>query len=442
MMILKFRFNKKWAPLSILGGIAILGCTQSANQFRLQPTTESVESGFDVGEEVVERESVPVDILWVIDNSASMASSQAKLKAGLAKFARKFFKSGTDIQIGVITTDAYLKDKMWEKFLLTPLAKSKKLPKDLFPNLSAELKSNQLLRTSSGNLESLIKSFEDGVSVGITGAPEERGFDSVRVFLELNEKSATAAHKLFRKNAKRIIVFLTDEDEQTVDPAEKGPEPYTVMVSGGEALPSQITTKCEPTVVEGVTLAPVTVCTKPELLLGVSAFKESLDSFFGKLDGGAGAAPGKFLIVSIVSKNLKTIQDLRVKAGDLEIAHTRGDRYVELATLAGDGSFSMDIGAEDYSEILEKIGLEVVKHSTTTKFVPVTRFKLDRIPAEGERFLVILLSTDGSSVELQETQYVLRKNTLTITDPALIAGLKKGDEIRVRYQPSTVHPAN
>src|SRR5690349_10254250 len=45
-----------------------------------------------------------VDILWVIDDSFSMGNEQARLAAGFESFAAELDDSGTDFQIGVVTT--------------------------------------------------------------------------------------------------------------------------------------------------------------------------------------------------------------------------------------------------------------------------------------------------------------------------------------------------
>jgi len=51
-------------------------------------------------------ESYKADVLFVIDNSCSMAEEQADLSANVTKFARALEGSDVDFQIGVITTDS------------------------------------------------------------------------------------------------------------------------------------------------------------------------------------------------------------------------------------------------------------------------------------------------------------------------------------------------
>jgi hypothetical protein len=105
------------ASFAVALALLAAGCTQSVpSQFKLLRAEDSAPAAFEVGEVVVEKHGAPVDILWVVDNSASMLTSQTKLKNGLAAFARDYLtKDGTDIQLAVITTDTYVANNAWEK---------------------------------------------------------------------------------------------------------------------------------------------------------------------------------------------------------------------------------------------------------------------------------------------------------------------------------------
>src|SRR5688572_20932239 len=48
-----------------------------------------------------------IDVLWVVDNSGSMQSSQADLKANMQSFTQEFWKKNIDFRMAVITTEAY-----------------------------------------------------------------------------------------------------------------------------------------------------------------------------------------------------------------------------------------------------------------------------------------------------------------------------------------------
>lgn len=455
----------KQKTLLILAAASILGCTQSApRQFKLLPAQQSVEAGFVVGEQVTERKASPVDILWVIDNSASMAPSQTKLKEGLASFAKTYFKGDTDIQLAVITTDAFLANALWEKYLETPITGRKETPRTYVnpksgrahsewgPNY-ARLSTSALMKTRVSSLSKLTREFESRVDVGTDGIYEEHGFDSVEQFMVDNEKSTDpSANKLFRKDSQRIIVFLSDENDQSMDASSVGPEPRKLLFSGSyyvgkdpvkasSILPAHFTIDCPTSEVEGKTLEAMSICVRPGLLTPIETVKNRFDTFFHELDGTSPGTSPNYTVVSIVNKDLKTIEYLRANSGEKAITHERGDRYIQLADMVGGGSFSMDIGSRNYAKVLEKIGLEVVKHSTVQVFAPQTEFKLERAPDQAERMVVTLERASGERLVLKKGQYSVTKNLVKITDPALIPVLKIGDRIYVNYQPSTVLPA-
>lgn len=452
-------------------------CTQSAS-FRLTPATDTLVAGDVTTQEVVERSGAPVDILWVIDNSGSMSSSQEKLRKGLSGFANRFLRAGTDIQMGVITTDAYVASDLWSKFLSTPVTGGTRTPRELqgargtrpaWGSESAKLQT--LIRTkSASSLPSLIAQFEREVVVGTQGMPEERGLNSVLQFLSDNESRSDFVNRLFRKGSQRVIVFLSDENDQSIEPSREGPEPRKLLFQGSSyvgtdvveanrLLPMQLTIECPSTVVQGVTFEPTSICTRPELQLPVAQFKSELESFFRRLDGMNGSA--NVMVASIVGKDAATIKALRDKSradqeerarrgnyrATIEISHDEGKRYLELADLMkressadtiGSGSFAMDIGAQDYTPILEKIGLEVERRSTVREYRVRDSFRLTRAPQSGELLVVTILISEGGSRVLQPSQFSVDGTVLKLTDSALLSSLKPGDRIQIRYQPSTV----
>ncbi len=461
---------------------AVMGCTQSVpSQFKLLPATDSDKAGSVIAELIEEKYGAKVDVLWVIDNSSSMKPSQVKLKNGLAQFAKKYLlKSGTDIQIGVITTDTYVANEAWEKYLATEIPGTNKTPlqfragalaaqrgeapgaRQWGPNY-AKLTGNDLMRTKGASLAQLTSTFRNRVSVGTMGMYEEQGFSSVSQFLADNEKG-NSSKKLFRKDSQRIIIFLSDEEDQSIAPENVGPEPRKLLYRGSyytekdpvaadKILPAQFTINCPGTTVDGVALAPMNVCNRPGLVIGVDRFKTSLDTFFKELDGSPMANPNYF-VAAIVAKDLSTIQSLRAVStekdsqGQPVITHERGNRYLELVSLVGNGSEAMDLGAEDYAPILDKIGLEIVNRSVKTIFKAQSKFKLERAPDTREKLEATLVKASGEQFVLTADQFKMIddngngvKNILEITDAKIISALQPGDRISVKYQPATVLPA-
>jgi hypothetical protein len=403
--------NSRNASLAVAVALLAAGCTQSVpSQFKLLRAEDSAPAAFEVGEVVVEKHGAPIDILWVVDNSASMLTSQTKLKNGLAAFARDYLtKDGTDIQLAVITTDTYVANNAWEKYLNTENPETKKTPLQVHaskePNQRqwgpdyAKISASALMSTKSKS--GLVSNFQSRVLVGTQGMYEEHGFDSVAQFIADNEKGSSA-NKLFRKGSQRIIIFLS----------------------------------------------AMTLCARPGTVEGVNVFKDQLDSFFRGLDGNPVGSPNYF-VTAIVGQDPKTIETLRRNTTEKNaetkltvITNEIGSRYLDLVNEAGNGSFAMDIGASDYSPILKKIGLEIEKRSVVKKTSPQTTFILDRAPDTREKLVVTVQTAGGRVFVLADSQYHVAANKLVITDKSLISVLQPGDRISVQYQPATVLPAS
>jgi hypothetical protein len=89
------------------------GCTgQIPDSFRLAQE-EELKNLQDV--------NTKVDILWVVDNSASMDVSQERLRQGFASFAATYMKPTWDIRMGIITTDSYLANNNYSAYWATVL---------------------------------------------------------------------------------------------------------------------------------------------------------------------------------------------------------------------------------------------------------------------------------------------------------------------------------
>jgi len=465
--------KKIYCGASILGVLSAgLGCTKSVpSQFSQNPATDTAPASITVSEDKVETVTRPVDILWVIDNSASMSTSQATLSKGLAKFAADFLsKRGTDVQLAVITTDVFVANDAWQTYLNTPIPSKKQTPLEIHKAKApgeaqwgpdyAKLSASALMSTKSK--AGLVSNFQKRVLVGTQGVYEEHGFDSVDQFIADNEKGSSP-NKLFRKGSQRVIIFLSDEDDQSVG-ANVGPEPRKLLYSGSyytganaadadKILPPQFTISCPgtPNVVGQPITADtaMTICVRnPEQTLEpVPAFKARLDAFFRALDGNPNGNPNYF-VTAIVGQDRANLEKLRrdTKEKNSEtkltvITNELGKRYMDLVNQTGNGSFTMDIGAKDYSPILAKLVTEITNRWTDTRSVPQTTFDLDRAPKEGARLIVTVEYASGTSVVLTADQFHVAGSKLIITDKSVKADLRPGDRITVQYQPSSVLPA-
>jgi hypothetical protein len=471
------------------------------------------------------------DLLFVVDNSASMEESQEKLRKGFKNFAEKYMRPNWDIRVAAITTDtylahpryraylnrpnagfsqksSYLKDKLAKLATSTPLdpifdaatGSFAELPRPidvvpawgrdygrLLPGIhdgpiaslcydgkyehqgdykdgsshcdiretlakqgsayvfkyqgtkgcidpgSSESSITQCVNTVLNDTvhsgrpiistmppsgtpadaaweKRLLEDFLVNVSVSTAGAGSERGMSSVLQLLADNESSDSA---FFREGSKRMIVFLSDEEDGSIDldapglPADLEPEQLLVKDCDRE--------------LEGKKYS-VPKCPKESDLLPVAAMKEKLDRFFRGLDK-PGSAPN-YSVSAIVTKKWSTLYKLHGNKTNGLQAH--GERYMKLAEAVGNNSFSMDIGEANYSQILDKIGKTVAEGFRT--------FKLDQAPADPANLIVKILHEDKSETVVPKKSYTLVDVILTITDDAIVNQLKHTDRLVTESQ--------
>ncbi len=294
--------------------------------------------------------------------------------------------------------------------------------------------------------QKLIDNFIINASVSTSGSGYERGLGSLTQFLRDNEKDPQT--RFFRPGSQRVIVFLSDEDDQTVDdqklmqakgiPAEK----YSPKLA--------YTDQCRAKTVDGYSYTLSSCIADPKTyLIPVAAIKGELDQFFAELDKGA-KEPGSYFVAAIVAQDGETIAQLQQAALEMRANgmdeqgrnvplkpsadQDRGRRYMKLVEAVQSGSMSLDIGAQDYNEILANIGRTILK-KTTKKFTEVS---LGRAPADPERMVVVITHADGTSTTLGAGQYALDGAHLKITDEAVVQALKPQDKIQITYRTRSV----
>ena len=575
---------KKTKLLAALSLIFANGCTeQLPGSFRLQQQTETFSSQQEV--------NTQIDLLWVVDNSASMDVSQEKLRKGFRSFAEKYMQPTWDIRVAVITTDTYLAHESfqgwignvipgtpgwqssyigsksipftnpdwsrwpsgrtdrntalfnsgngsfdsgirygelipawgpnWSRLLAglhdgpTPALCNELLPhflhgfancsvRDEAPSSSATYRSadrclepdeysgetgtsqcvntlqNDTVRSGRAIIEtlpddeqspdsiwteSLLRDFRINVSTGTAGQGSERGLGSLLQLLQDNESSDTA---FFRKGSLRGIIFVSDEDDQTLVVPESPSVSFSprtgylcdetslLSLNGGNPVINGAGgiccsnpangcaygasgTSCPAKTVDGLTYT-LSVCADPAQLRSVSDIKSEIDSFFRTLDEQSDpSASANWFTAAIVPTSAASIQLLQAARSQDDIAagsiHTfavdRGDRYLELVSLAGEGSLELDIAQEDYAPVLEEIGRSIIDKKST--------FTLDRAPTAEEDMLVTILHEDGSERVIDPEDYEIREKNLIITREELVLGLTKGDRISINYQPKTLY---
>lgn len=307
----------------------------------------------------------------------------------------------------------------------------------------------------------LVNDFMVNVTTGSVGHGSERGFGSLLQMIQDNETSDVT--KFFRPDSLRGIVFVSDEDDQTLTiestPAA-GFNPFShyqcdqaslIAMNGSAAVtgPNGFCctgagcrfgsegTFCSSKTVDGYTYT-LSVCPRQDLLKPVSEVKSALDTFFLGIDG-ANATNPNYFVVSIVPLTGQAIQDLQASrnhddtlaGGFHTFAVDRGDRYLELGNLVGNGSLAMNIADQDYTPILNAIGASIIEKKST--------FKLSRAPTAAEDMVVLIMHADGTSTVIPMDKYIISGSNIVITDQNLVLSFAATDKILINYQPKTLH---
>ena len=191
--------------IGLIGLLSSTGCTNEPIFALSKEENKFLQSVNDI--------QVKVDILWVIDDSGSMESSQDNLANNFQSFISKFQASEFDYQMAVTSTGAW---------------------RDIFDNdPSISRFSNgtpgnytgvHVVTPDTPNLE---ETFIKNVRLGITGNADERGLQSLIATLD---NDLNKADGFPRADALLAIIVLTDEDDFSHDGTDNlqnwQPDPY------------------------------------------------------------------------------------------------------------------------------------------------------------------------------------------------------------------------
>jgi len=210
-----------------------LGCNSCLG---VESSPEKVDSRVPTSclQDMPQPEAQKLDVLFVIDDSSSMAANQAEVRRQLRVFMDELRKGGgidQSMHVGVISTSVYAfpsrisRDDEYcgikpffgehdcpEGGKLLPLADNP---------LNIQQQNSRILRSDQANFMS---NFERRINRGTGGSPQETPFEAVRIALlseEVAQKPLSeGGNKGFlRDGARLLIVVLTDED----DCSERGP---------------------------------------------------------------------------------------------------------------------------------------------------------------------------------------------------------------------------
>ena len=178
--------NKPLLSLIVAVAMSATSCDKPNPSFHLGEETESFLLSLQY-EEIPQK----IDILWVIDNSGSMRTSQERLGQNFSRFIQNFIRKQYDFRMAFITTDAY------RGFFN---------PNELYKRNFRRPSSGELFLTH--NTENLFAKFAEVTNVGINGHGDERAFHSIEYALMAQENA-----EFRRPDAYFAIIILSDEDD-------------------------------------------------------------------------------------------------------------------------------------------------------------------------------------------------------------------------------------
>lgn len=153
-----------------------------------------------------------VDILWVIDNSQSMAEEQEALAAGFRSFASQLDASGTEFQIGVVSTSFDYSDEDRGVLVGDP----------------------QIITKDTPEYEAVFAT--RATAVGIGGSDKEKGLEVAEWALNPQMTLAGEPNGGFvRTDAQLLIVFVSDEEDCSDNGALEG-EPASACYTAKDQL--------------------------------------------------------------------------------------------------------------------------------------------------------------------------------------------------------------
>ncbi len=183
----------RFHALAAVLGLAAAGLAGGCDKTRLTAYSTHYDLFFPEGSLQVDtfsqKAAAMIDILWVVDNSPSMAQEQNNLAANFDSFIQFIDESDVDYRIGVISTDLDLAGH------------------------GGRLQGSTRIITSSTQ-PSPASVFADNIRVGTGGAGHERGLEAA--YLALSEPLILGHNAGFlRSDAALAIIFVSDEDDHS-----------------------------------------------------------------------------------------------------------------------------------------------------------------------------------------------------------------------------------
>lgn len=198
----------------LLASVLMQACGSDSSSFSILPSGQNFQQNTDFI-------STKIDILWVIDNSGSMETSQQNLVSNFDAFIQNFVQKSYDFRMAVTTTDAILADPMWTNLYNDPW-NNYYIRNRYYYGLAQELKadfrqgipgvSSSGTRIITNSTPNIIQTFNINALQGVEGYGDERAFQSMRAALNSPLNS-----DFRRPDAFLAVIIVSDEDDFSHD---------------------------------------------------------------------------------------------------------------------------------------------------------------------------------------------------------------------------------
>ena len=174
----------RWRPMALA---SLLAVTLACVDYGVSDDDDKARDSLAIEEQFTQAAAPMVDVLWVVDNTASMAREQSTLADAFAGFVSALEAEDVAYQLGVVTTDVSGDDAgvlQGVPWIVTP------------------------------QQDDPVAAFADAVQVGIDGTGPEAGLAAA--WLALNEPLASAENRGFRRPDSLLhVVIVTDSDDHS-----------------------------------------------------------------------------------------------------------------------------------------------------------------------------------------------------------------------------------
>ncbi|MGE3684429.1 MAG: hypothetical protein AB7G93_22140 [Bdellovibrionales bacterium] len=393
----------KEVMLTLAAIVSLTACGKGSTSYSLLASGQTFQQN--------SAQDTKVDVLWMVDASATMANHQSNLANNFDHFINQFVAKGLNFNMAVAGVDAWLREFNYnagtctvdpnptqDPDLLYTSSADCKITAATFGDLTqfrdgdvygpiggSAIRSGTFLLTSGMPALDIKNLFAINIKTGTRGdGVRESAFQSLRAVLRRNEdgsvgyngESHTALASFRRDDAFLAVIIVTDEEDQ-----------------GRKA--------------DNTAYADI---------------QEYTDAFVAFMDGYTGGTAGdrRYNVSGIV------LEDKNNCPYNLNSQATQGDRYVSIAT-ATKGVIG-NICSADFSEQLDIIASQIVSLAT--------RFKIKGEPVPG----TIRVSVDGVVVPQDETNgwtYVAEGGSHYIEfDGSAVP--PQGSQLSVNYDPASL----